>query len=113
MNDRFENDLRRALERREPPAGFTERVMAGLGAEPKRSLLERFFSEVLSARRWAPALAACLIIVLAAGTWEYRRIEQRREAERTKQELIFALQVTSMKLERTKAKLLQNVGGIL
>lgn len=112
MNDRFEDELKRALLRREPPAGFTERVMAGISTEPRPSTLRRLFSWVLPVR-WAPALAACLIFILAAGTWQYRRIEQRQEAERAKRDLIFALQVTSVKLERTKAMLLQNVGGLL
>jgi hypothetical protein len=108
--NQFENEIRRALGRREPPAGFAERVVARLpAAEPKR----RWIPEWLTLNRWSPAFAVVLMLVLLAGGWEYRRAEERREGERSKQELIFALQLTSHKLQTTKTKLLENLGGSL
>lgn len=106
---RFEDELRWALQRRDPPGGFADRVLARLPATRPRRF--RFLAAL--GRRWAPALATVWIAAFATGLWEYRQVQQRREGERAKQELIFALQVTSAKLQTTRAKLLHTLGGSL
>jgi hypothetical protein len=102
----FEDDLRDALRRREPPGGFVDRVMARV-PQKRRSWWS------LPSLRWVPALAMLLVVLVVAGTVQQRRAErERQEGERAKQELMFALEVTSKQLEATKEKLLR-VGGSL
>jgi hypothetical protein len=95
-----DQDLRRALGRREPPAGFAERTLARLRArganaprpQPKPSW------------RWlAAGLAASL--VLAAGISEV--VVQRRDvqARKSAEDLTIALRITSEKLNEVQARL--------
>lgn len=87
MRDSLEHDLRRALKRVEPPAGFADRVMTRL---PER----RFGS------RWlVGAVAAGLAIISTVGGIEHHRHERRVEAERTERQVAFALSLASEKLD--------------
>jgi len=112
-----EDDLRKALKRRDPGPGFTRRVMAGIGinqtekkarAGPK---LGSFFSAILAfvsslARR--PALAAGLaVLALAAGGglgyWQHQANERKRQQEQAmakeaERQAIIALRITNAKL---------------
>jgi hypothetical protein len=55
------------------------------------------------------AAAAAMIAVLGGGAYEYQKAERiRREGERARAELVFALEVASEKLQHTKAKVLKN-----
>jgi hypothetical protein len=101
MND-FERDLREALSRREPPPGFTERVMARI--PDRRRAWWRF-----PVFRWVPALAMLLVIVSVAGIVQEHREQQRRE--QAKQELMLAIEVTARSIQTTKVKLLNTGGG--
>ena len=101
--NRFEDELKSALARRDAPAGFADRVMARIpnSRRPERSL-----------RSWMPAAAAVLVAVFGVGSWEYTKSRQERhEAERAKAELIEALELTSSKLQLTRSKLLLKTGG--
>ena len=91
MNE-LEKDLRTALARREPPAGFTDRVMARV---PDRRRPAREWH-----RSWLAAAAAAVFAIAGAGAWEQHR--KQVEGERAKQELIYALTVASGTLEATK-----------
>ena len=89
MNERdFESQLRVALARQDPSAGFAERVAARARAaaapRPKR-------------RPWVSlALAATLLLTFSAVGWQ--RAREARRAEETKQQLMLALRITSQKL---------------
>lgn len=90
----LENELRKALCRREPPPGFAGRVMDRI---PRR-------------RRpmpWMAAIAAVLVLVLAGISVRsvHRQQEQRIAAEKAKSELIYALQVTASRLETARTML--------
>ena len=79
----MDNELKAALRRKEPPEGFTERVMAaidraGVAAEPPR-------------RRWRYAAAAAMLVAVLAGGEAYRVV-------RAKQQMLTALHITSAKL---------------
>jgi len=91
----FERDLRESLRRHQPPAGFAEQVIARARAREKRAAPMPL--------RW---LAAAALVVLMIGGVVFVR-EQRRqaEAERNKQQLIVALQITSSKLNRIQGRL--------
>lgn len=94
----LDDELRLALERRDPPAGFEQRVMARIGERPRVRT---------GVPRWWGAIAAMLLIGSTA-TYEYNRAERKRmEAERAKAELIFVLQTTSAEIQQAKFKLLK------
>jgi hypothetical protein len=104
--NRFEDELRSALERREPPGGFADRVMSRIAEERQ--------SRHWLPRSWMSAAAAVLLAVVGAGSWEYARGRQERlEAERARAELMQALELTSLKLQAARTKLLEKTGGIL
>jgi len=88
MNE-FEHDLRSALRREQPPAGFTARVLARTGVKtaPGRT-------------GWmAAAIAACLL--LSIGGFEYRQYQGRK----AKNELLLALEIAGSKLNLAEQKI--------
>jgi hypothetical protein len=84
MND-IDRELREALRRKQPSAGFAsrvaERVEQSRGPRPHRW-------------RWIPAsIAACLAVFAGDVYWE-----RYRQPERAKEQLMLALQITGQKL---------------
>ncbi|MBV8808823.1 MAG: hypothetical protein JO033_09120 [Acidobacteriaceae bacterium] len=88
----FEDALRKAMTRREPPAGFTARVLAKTEdrGEKAKNWISRIFSW-----RLAPVLA--VVLLLSAGI-TYQRHERQVRGERAKQELLVALRIAGSKL---------------
>ena len=93
----IEQELQGALRRKDPPAGFAERVAALAVAREK------------SRRRtavWRPWLAMAASVVLMAGTVsvaEHYRVERhRQEALVARDKLITALRITRAKMEFTR-----------
>lgn len=84
----FDNDLRRAMKRIEPPSGFAERVMARL---PERRARSRY---------WFGAVAAGLAILASVGGVEQYRREHRAASQDTQRQVMFALSLASEKLDR-------------
>lgn len=82
----LEDELKLALQRKEPPPGFRQRVLAATRRprHPFRSLA-----------------AAALLTVLIGGTTAHF-IEQRREGERAKEQVLQALRITSHELRDTR-----------
>ena len=101
-----EDDLRRALERKDPGTSFTQRVMARINqaeakthASPKlRTPFQRWWWRVTL----RPVLAGAIVVVLAIGGWlgllQYQRIQEKRAGERAKEQAIMALRITNAKL---------------
>jgi hypothetical protein len=101
-----EDDLRNALRRKDPGAGFTQRVMARVvqaaeaASRPelrKRSRRQRW--------TWMPRpawIGAGVTLVLAIGAGlgylQYERVQSQREAELAKQQVMLALKITNAKL---------------
>jgi hypothetical protein len=97
----FDEELKNALRRVEPPDGFAERVMARTRTEarPARGLAERLRGLFRPwPVRWATALAVtCLLLVI--GTSTYQKHEQRRiEGEMAGKQARLALRIASAKL---------------
>ncbi len=92
--DRFEEQLRQALRRTEPPPGFAERVLERAAAEAEGRSWWRRFAEVLRmpGRRWAVAALAGVVILAGVG---YEREMRRRQGERAKQQVLEALEITA------------------
>ena len=101
MNE-FEKKLRDALTRAEPPDGFAERLMARIPERPRVGVRR----SPMCLPGWMPAAAAVLIGTFGAASYEYLKAQkQRHEAEQARRELIYALQVTKVKLSTTFARL--------
>lgn len=102
--NRMEDALREALRRREPPAGFTERVMAK-ALEPAVARSRAWgFLHVFSSRRWSwgfAVAAACILMLVGV---EHRRAERAR-AEAARHQVITALRVTSEALESVREQI--------
>lgn len=101
----FEQELKKALERRKPSADFTERLFGRLAEEPAAAA--PWWQNVL---RWpssmAPALAmVCTLVVLTTGSLVYRQHERAVQGERAKQQLLLALRITGQKLQATQRQL--------
>jgi len=87
----LDEELRSALERRPPPPGFTERVLARAAA-PVRPAPRTWV-------RWVAAMAACLL--LAAGAFEYRRYQ----GERARSQVLLAVRITAGKLHKVHKRM--------
>ncbi len=97
----LEDELRKALRRVEPPAGFAERVRTRLERDTARKNVWRSILAHLFQRprlRWALAGALAGILVVG-GTHEYRRHERLRiEGETAKAQLKKAMEIASARL---------------
>ena len=87
--NQFEDDLRAALRREEPPPGFAAGVMA------KTRPAQR-------ARRWI-SVAVAAGLLLGFGRFEYRQYEGRK----AKRELLLALDIAGGKLNVARQKVLE------
>jgi len=83
----FEEELKLALRRKEPPPGFRDRVLAATRPRPRHV--------------WRQLAAAALLTAILGGTTAHW-IEQRREGERAKEQVLLALRITSEKLRDTR-----------
>jgi len=96
----LEDELKEALRRVEPPAGFEARILARVaarqseGLQPRRTWLGFLGWNSL---RWAAACTLC--VALAASGVLYQREQQRRRGEEAKEQLMLALRITSSKLQ--------------
>ena len=111
--NKFENQLRKALLRKEPSALFTSRLLETLAVREKHDTSWRKIIHRLSVSprlRWAAVgVLACLLMGL--GQLSYQRFERYRraqvEGERAKEQLVLALRITNEKLSIVQKKLLR------
>jgi hypothetical protein len=99
MSDKLERELKKALRRVEPPAGFAERVLARAGQEEKKKAQPRSWFRWFetSGLRWAAACALCA--ALAASGIFYQHEQRERQGEEARDQLMLALRITSSKLQ--------------
>lgn len=115
--NRFEDELRKALRREEPPAGFSARVLARAASEPgpetawarMRERMTSWFRAPVFARA-AMAGALCLLVVLGVNYEQRQRIERVR-GETAKRQLLLALRVTGSSLRAVHDKLRELSAG--
>ncbi len=88
----FEEELRKAMAKREPPAGFTERVLAK--TEGRSGKAQSWLSRIFG---WRLAPVFALVLILSAGI-TYQRHEHTVRGEKAKQELLVALRIAGSKL---------------
>jgi len=94
----FEEQLRRALRRREPPEGFAERVLAKAATLRTPKPKPRW--------RWALA-AAATVLITAAGLQYHQEREMRIRGERAKEQVVVALQFAGAQVHLAQQKVLR------
>ncbi len=111
LTDRLHAELKGALRREEPPAGFEARLLTRLASEPKREAalarwlqLPLFHFPVMT--RLAFACVLCLMVV--AGVRYGRERQERIEGEAAKAKLMQALRVTGTELQAVREKVLES-----
>lgn len=94
--DPFEQRLREAFRRTEPPAGLEEKILW-------RVQRRRF----LRLPRWAAAAAGVILVVggsLSVMRWQEQRL-RASEAERVRQQLALTLEITSRAISKADERL--------
>jgi hypothetical protein len=117
---RFEDELKNAVRRQEPPRGFADRVLARaaeIGSrnvdQVWRDLWPKIFDQPLAPAnvlRWATVtvLAAGLVV----GGVHFRSVQRERaQGEAAKQRLLLALRIAGRKLQLAKARVDQINSG--
>ena len=90
--NRFDDDLREALRRRQPPSGFAGRVLVRV-----REL--ETTSKPHYGWRWMAGAAMAAVLVLAVSVSAYREHRRNIEGERAKEQVMLALRLTGSKLQ--------------
>lgn len=98
MSEKLERELKKALRRVDPPAGFAERVLtrAAMEKESRAPVRIRFPWFGMIGLRWAATCALCVAVAASAMVYQHDREER---GERAKAQLMLALQITSSKLQ--------------
>jgi hypothetical protein len=89
----FENELRSALTRRNPPEGFSERVISAIGRRRPHAY-----------RRWLGA--AAVLVLMLASVFEHER-RQRIEARTASEELVRAMEIVNAKLDSARQRVIE------
>jgi len=93
----FEDQLRRALERKEPSADFAARVVA-------RATGKRRPAPWANWRSWATAAIAASLFLGAVGLEMEHRQRERQQGEEARAQLLQAMHITSAKLQKIQKK---------
>ncbi len=100
----MDEELRRALRRVEPPAGFADRVLLNVSGSRRPEPASPKRPEVAKAG-WA--IAATLAIAIGSGAW-YRAEERRRErheGEEAKRQVLLSLSIAGTKLRSVQLQI--------
>jgi hypothetical protein len=117
----FDDELKRALRRKEPAPDFTDRVMARVAELQKqekprektdwlKKLAEFFQPPQMKWMKWATAGAMAILLIIAGFGVHWRRENERRrlaeiaEGERAKEQVMLAMRIASAKLNVAKKK---------
>jgi hypothetical protein len=110
---RFEDELKNALRRQEPPQGFADRVLARtaeIGSRQvnraRRDLWLKLFDQPLAPvnlLHWATVTVVAVALVV--GGAHYRSAQRERaQGEAAKQRLLLALRIAGSKLQLAKTR---------
>ena len=91
--DWLEEELKRAMSRKEPAEGFEARVAAAVRAEKQRPKV------ITMPRRWLAAAAAVIVLAGAGEGYRWRRGQEAKE------QVMLAMRITGGKLNRIQMQL--------
>jgi len=100
----LENDLRRALRREPPPAGFAGRVMQRI-AEDGRSRPSG--QARLPVVRWWRAAAASVMLAAVLGGYALHEAAERKRGEHARDEVLRAMSIASEKVRYAQQQVRQ------
>jgi hypothetical protein len=96
--DDFEQELRRALERRLAPLSLKRKVM-----ERRRWRRMQLHGH---AALWQRLAASLLLVAVLGGAWKWRQAEEeRRRGEAAREQVLTALRITSHALDEVNSRL--------
>lgn len=108
----FDDELKSALRRQEPPHGFANRVLARVEEQRSRQIKPawpdswlKIFAQPLRTPvlRWAALAAVCAALVL--GGVHYRNVQRERaRGEAAKERLLLALRIAGNKLQLARTR---------
>ena len=101
--DPFEEQLKKALRREPPRAGFAARVRGRIAVEDERA--RRAVWLWFPRLRWVLAIPLCLAIVLTV-SYRHREVERAR-GEAAKHEVYVALRLAGAKMQLAESKVRQ------
>lgn len=102
----FEEQLRRAMIRREPAEDFTSRVLA----EAKREAAVKAESNWWAGLRLVPAwrlMGAVVVLLLASGSVIYEQHERAARGQAAKEKLMTAVRIAGVKLRQVHRQVLE------
>ena len=102
-----DDDLRDALRRVDPPAGFADRVLERAGRQPvapKPAVAPEAPWRAKADRLVKFALAATLVIATISGGLWYRAEEKRKEGEEARRQVLLSLSIAGSKLRSIEMK---------
>ncbi len=96
----FENELKKALQRRQPPEDFSARLFKRLAAQPPKK------AGLGSAWRsgWRLQWVAALLLLMVAGSLTYRAHLRAVRGEAAKQQLMVAMRIASKQLRGAQTR---------
>jgi len=97
------DELRDALRRVDPPAGFAERVMRNANRAPDVRLKPD------TTKAWGWAVAATLVVALGGGAWYRAEERHRQEGEEAKRLVLLSLNIAGNKLRAVEIKVNNHV----
>jgi hypothetical protein len=100
----FEEELKKALSRREPAGDFTARVLAKLNASQAAHERMPFLKWPAISWRFVPLLA--LLVALVSGL-AYRQHARTVKGERAKQQLMVAMHIAGSQLRQAQLRVKQ------
>ena len=106
----LEDNLKAALERTDPPPGFSGRVLARLnGQAPPKVAWWDLLSVLLRPPRiqWVALSVILSIMIPFAGIRYQKERRLRTEGEKAKEQLVFAVHIAGNKLHRVQQKVLE------
>ena len=102
----FEEQLKQAMERREPAADFTQRVLARVKQKQPRNCENgpKAWFRAWRMWRWAGVMAALLVI---SGSVIYQQHERAVRGEAAKEKLLTAVRIAGVKLHEVHRHVLE------
>jgi head-tail adaptor len=96
----LDHELRSLLKRKEPPEGFTGRVLARIDAAPSRPTIIQRVAEFWRrpVLRWAAVATTCIVATAGIARYQHQQ-SMRAQAERASREAILALRITNEEID--------------